>query len=198
MVGARACAVLFIVWHFVRSVARTIWAPLASMQRLARVVGLAGDPILWTLTGWALLFSQRQTERSASREPHAPGKMALFSEFAKFKESKQLIVNGPELFYVFPDRLTKDLPSSLDDAFDQGFLVIACLNNGQYYLNIANEQYTGAFEGLALILFDWAHAEGYHWAPAPRVTLPGEPEPIRYRQTAGGDLVAWDEPGENF
>jgi hypothetical protein len=163
MVGARACAVLFIVWHFVRSVARTIWAALASMQRRARVAGLAGDPILWTLTGWALLFSQRQTERFASRQPHAPGKMILSTEFAKFKESKKLIANGPELFYVFPDRLTTSLPSSLEDVFDQGFLVITCLDNGQYYLNIANEQYTGDFEGLALILFDWAHGEGYNW-----------------------------------
>jgi hypothetical protein len=39
------------------------------MQRRAMVDGLAGDPILWTLTRWALLFSQRQTERSASRLP---------------------------------------------------------------------------------------------------------------------------------
>jgi hypothetical protein len=89
--------------------------------------------------------------------------MILSAEFAKFQESKKLIANGPELFYVFPDRLTKGLPSSLDDAFDQGFLVITCLNNGQYYLNIANEQYTGDFEGLALILFNWAHGEGYNW-----------------------------------
>lgn len=168
------------------------------MQRLAKVVGLAGDPILWTLTGWALLFPQRQTERFASRQPHAPGKMILSAEFAKFKKSKKLIANGPELFYVFPDHKTKGLPSSLDDAFDQGFLVIACLNNGQYYLNIANEQYTGDFEGLALILFDWAHGEGYQWPEARRVTLPGEPEPMRYRQTASGHRVAWDEPGENF
>lgn len=89
--------------------------------------------------------------------------MILSAEFAKFKESKKLISNGAELFYAFPDRLTTNLPSTLDDAFDQGFLVITCLNNGQYYLNIANEQYTGDFEGLALILFDWAHGEGYNW-----------------------------------
>jgi hypothetical protein len=122
----------------------------------------------------------------------------MFAEFSRFKASKKLIHDGSDLFYVFPDRLTKGLPSSLEDAFDQGFLVITCLDNGQYYLNIANEQYTGAFEGLALILFDWALSEGYHWAPAQRVTLPGEPQPIRYRQTASGYRVAWDEPGENF
>jgi hypothetical protein len=89
--------------------------------------------------------------------------MILSAEFAKFKESKKLIANGPELFYVFPDRLTNGLPSTLEEAYDDGHLVITCLDNGQYYLNIANEQYTGGFEGLALILFDWAHAEGYYW-----------------------------------
>ena len=122
----------------------------------------------------------------------------MFAEFSRFKASKKLIHDGSDLFYVFPDRLTKGLPSSLGDAFDQGFLVITCLDNGQYYLNIANEQYTGDFNGLALILFDWAHSEGYQWPEARRVTLPGEPEPIRYRQTASGHRVVWDEPGENF
>jgi hypothetical protein len=123
----------------------------------------------------------------------------MFAEFSRFKASKKLIHDGADLFYVFPDHKTKGLPSSLDDALDQGFLVITCTDKpGQYYLNIANEQYTGDFNGLALILFDWAHSEGYHWTPAQRVTLPGEPEPIRYRQTASGYRVAWDEPGENF
>jgi hypothetical protein len=28
--------------------------------------------------------------------------------------------------------------------------------------------------------------------------LPGESAPIRYRQTASGYRVAWDEPGESF
>ena len=31
-----------------------------------------------------------------------------------------------------------------------------------------------------------------------RPVLPGEPQPIRYRRTASGYRVAWDEPGENF
>jgi hypothetical protein len=31
-----------------------------------------------------------------------------------------------------------------------------------------------------------------------RAVLPGEPQPIRYRQTAAGHRIAWDEPGENF
>ena len=31
-----------------------------------------------------------------------------------------------------------------------------------------------------------------------RPVLPGEPQPIRYRRTANGYRVAWDEPGENF
>jgi hypothetical protein len=31
-----------------------------------------------------------------------------------------------------------------------------------------------------------------------RPILPGEPQPIRYRRTASGYRVAWDEPGENF
>jgi hypothetical protein len=35
-------------------------------------------------------------------------------------------------------------------------------------------------------------------APQRRPVLPGESAPIRYRQTASGYRVAWDEPGENF
>jgi hypothetical protein len=123
----------------------------------------------------------------------------MFSEFSRFKASKKLIHDGQDLFYVFPDKLTEGLPATLEDAFDHGFLVIACTDKpGQYSLNIANENYTGDFNGLALILFDWAHSEGYQWPEARRVTLPGEPEPIRYRQTVKGYRVAWDEPGENF
>jgi hypothetical protein len=124
----------------------------------------------------------------------------MSSEFSRFKASKKLISSGPDLFYVFPDKLADSLPIwSLEDAFDRGFLVITCTNKpGQYGLTIANENYLGGFEGLALILFDWAHGEGYRWPEARRVTLPGEPDPIRYRQTASGYRVAWDEPGENF
>jgi hypothetical protein len=120
------------------------------------------------------------------------------SSLASFKASKKLISNGAELFYVFPDLSTVGLPTTLEQAFDEGHLVITCLDVGRYGLQIASEQYAGAFDGLALILFDWASSEGYKWAPSPRVTLPGEPEPIRYRQTVSGHLAAWDEPGENF
>jgi hypothetical protein len=120
------------------------------------------------------------------------------SDLASFKASKKLISNGAELFYVFPDLSTVGLPTTLEQAFDEGYLVITCSNVGKYGLQIASEQYVGDFEGLALILFDWANSEGYRWAPAQRVTLPGEPEPIRYRRTASGYRVAWDEPGENF
>jgi hypothetical protein len=123
----------------------------------------------------------------------------MVSEFSRFKASKKLISSGPDLFYVFPDKSADSLPDTLEDAFDQGFLVITCTDKpGQYGLTIANENYLGGFEGLALILFDWAHSEGYQWPEACRVTLPGEPEPIRYRQTVRGHVVAWDEPGENF
>jgi hypothetical protein len=31
-----------------------------------------------------------------------------------------------------------------------------------------------------------------------RPILPGEPQPMRYRRTASGCRIAWDEPGENF
>ena len=31
-----------------------------------------------------------------------------------------------------------------------------------------------------------------------RPVLPGEPQPTRYRRTASGYRVVWDEPGENF
>jgi hypothetical protein len=129
--------------------------------------------------------------------------MSFSAQFTRFKQSKKLITSGPDLFYVFPDKFTNGLPTSLSDAFDQGFLVITCTDKpGQYYLNIANEEYTGDFEGLALILFHWAIGEGYQWGPTAPMTrgpvLPGEPAPIRYRHTASGHRVAWDEPGENF
>ena len=122
----------------------------------------------------------------------------LMSNLASFKASKKLISDGPNLFYVFPDISTVGLPTTLEQAFDEGYLVITCVDVGRYSLQIANEQYVGAFDGLALILFDWASSEGYIWAPLPRVSLPGEPQPIRYRRTASGYRIAWDEPGENF
>jgi hypothetical protein len=81
--------------------------------------------------------------------------------FVSFKESKKLILDGANLFYVFPEVSTVGLPTTLEQAFDEGYLVITCLDAGRYCLEIANESYIGAFEGLALILFDWANSEGY-------------------------------------
>ena len=89
----------------------------------------------------------------------------LMPSLASFKASKKLISDGPNLFYVFPDISTVGLPITLEQAFDEGYLVITCLDVGRYNLQIANEQYTGAFDGLALILFDWASSDGYKWAP---------------------------------
>jgi hypothetical protein len=86
------------------------------------------------------------------------------SEFSRFKNSGLLIYHGRDLFYLFSDSQNTPTSLSLDDALADGYLVIVCLDKpGQYSLTIANEHYVGAFDGLALILFDWAKSEGYKW-----------------------------------
>lgn len=67
---------------------------------------------------------------------------------------------------MFPDQrqlMDYTMPTNLDDAFGCGFLVIECLSGGNYSLSIANENYTGAFHGLCVILYDWAMGENYVW-----------------------------------
>jgi hypothetical protein len=70
-----------------------------------------------------------------------------------------------DVFYVFPDEHQKSvsLPESLDDAYGQGFLTISLYDSkfSTWYLNIANEEYTGSFQKLKTILYDWAMSEGY-------------------------------------
>ncbi len=70
-----------------------------------------------------------------------------------------------DVFYVYPDKHQKNvpLPESLDDAYGNGFLTISLCDSkfGTYYLNIANEEYTGSLQKLESILYDWAISEGY-------------------------------------
>lgn len=68
-------------------------------------------------------------------------------------------------FYVYPDSLQKStpLPETLDDALGNGFLTISLLHDDEWYLNIANEEYTGSLEKLESILYEWAISEGYSW-----------------------------------
>jgi hypothetical protein len=70
-----------------------------------------------------------------------------------------------ELFYVFPDKkqLNQPLPKTVDDAYGDGYLTILSHSNGMYYLNIANEEYSGSYQELTSILCDWALSEGYEF-----------------------------------
>jgi hypothetical protein len=49
--------------------------------------------------------------------------------------------------------------------------------------------------GFWPIRHDGRIAESPNWLGP---ILPGEPQPMRYRRTASGYRIAWDEPGENF
>lgn len=70
-----------------------------------------------------------------------------------------------DVFYVYPDKLQKSqpLPETLDDAYGNGFLTISLYDSkfATWYLNIANEEYTGSLQKLESILYDWAISEGY-------------------------------------
>lgn len=70
-----------------------------------------------------------------------------------------------DVFYVYPDEKQKHLPlpESLDDAYGNGFLTISMYDSkfATWYLNIANEEYTGSLQKLESILYDWAISEGY-------------------------------------
>ena len=72
-----------------------------------------------------------------------------------------------DVFYVYPDNLqkSKPLPETLDDAYGNGFLTISLWDDkfGTWYLNIANEEYTGSLQKLESILYDWAMTEGFHY-----------------------------------
>ena len=72
-----------------------------------------------------------------------------------------------DVFYVYPDNLqkSKSLPETLDDAYGDGFLTISLWNDkfDTWYLNIANEEYTGSLQKLESILYNWAQSEGFHY-----------------------------------
>lgn len=70
-----------------------------------------------------------------------------------------------DVFYVYPDNQQKSesLPESLDDAYGDGFLTISLWDDkfDTWYLNIANEEYTGSLQKLESILYNWSKSEGY-------------------------------------
>jgi hypothetical protein len=72
-----------------------------------------------------------------------------------------------DVFYVYPDNLqkSKSLPETLDDAYGDGFLTISLWDDkfDTWYLNIANEEYTGSLQKLESILYNWAQSEGFHY-----------------------------------
>jgi hypothetical protein len=70
-----------------------------------------------------------------------------------------------DVFYVYPDSIQQsiNLPETLDDAYGNGFLTISLSGPGQYYLNIANEEYTGTLQEMESILYEWALSENYSW-----------------------------------
>lgn len=72
-----------------------------------------------------------------------------------------------DVFYVFPDVTQKNqkLPETLDDAYGNGYLTISLWDDkfATWYLNIANEEYTGSFQELSTILYNWSQSEGYEF-----------------------------------
>jgi hypothetical protein len=71
-----------------------------------------------------------------------------------------------DVFYVYPDSDQKEsLPDSLEDAYDRGFLTISLYDSkfATFYLNIANEEYTGSLQKMERILYEWALSENYSW-----------------------------------
>lgn len=70
-----------------------------------------------------------------------------------------------DVFYVYPDKHQKqqELPETLDDAYGNGFLTISFAGGicSNWYLNIANEEYTGPLRDMERILYEWAESEGY-------------------------------------
>jgi hypothetical protein len=96
----------------------------------------------------------------------SPGNTANFyDQFSKFRDSRRLLSNNSEIFYIFPDCRQENypVPATISDAIDYGLVVIASVGDGKYSLEIASENYTGSMFGLELILFEWALYEGYHW-----------------------------------
>lgn len=72
-----------------------------------------------------------------------------------------------DVFNVYLDRIQQcaSLPESLEDAYGNGFLTISLYDSkfATWYLNIANEEYTGTLRKLERILYEWAVSEGYSW-----------------------------------
>jgi hypothetical protein len=72
-----------------------------------------------------------------------------------------------DVFNVYLDRIQQcaSLPESLEDAYGNGFLTISLYDSkfATWYLNIANEEYTGSLRKLERILYEWAVSEGYSW-----------------------------------
>jgi len=72
-----------------------------------------------------------------------------------------------DVFYVYLDRIQQcaSLPESLEDAYDRGFLTISLYDSkfATFYLNIANEEYTGSLQKMERILYEWALSENYSW-----------------------------------
>ena len=72
-----------------------------------------------------------------------------------------------DVFNVYLDRIQQcaSLPETLEDAYGNGFLTISLYDSkfATWYLNIANEEYTGSLQKLERILYEWAVSEGYSW-----------------------------------
>lgn len=95
-----------------------------------------------------------------------PGNTANFyDQLSKFRDSRRLLSNSSEMFYIFPDCRQENypVPATISDAMRYGFVVIASVGDGRYSLEIASENYIGSMFGLELILFEWALSEGYRW-----------------------------------
>jgi hypothetical protein len=76
--------------------------------------------------------------------------------------------DNDDVFYVYPYNLQKSspLPETLENAYDNGFLTISFYDSkfATWYLNIANEEYTGSLQEMERILYEWAMSEGYQYS----------------------------------
>ena len=69
-----------------------------------------------------------------------------------------------DVFYVYPDKLQAKrypIPRTLEEAYDNGFLVIEAHSPGVYYLRIGNMEWEGPMSKLERVLHEWALSEGY-------------------------------------
>lgn len=154
-------------------------SPLSSQRCLAVLCSLC----LWAL--WRLRISGCLSPavllaqawmlaccRSAAADPFKHSEPLqtniMQSKFAAFISKAQRIWDpqSDDVFYIYPDKVqqSRQIPSTLDDAYGDGWLTIETQSPGLYSLIIANQTYeNSSLWELEQILFNWSLSEGYNW-----------------------------------